>query len=57
MKLIYTLIAITASGEYVQRDGLSLGACAGHLALERRALLEVQARHPEIELTFRCEAR
>ena len=55
IKVLYTLIAISSHGQtYVVQKDLTLQGCAGHLALERIALLHVQAVHPDATMEFRC---
>jgi hypothetical protein len=55
MKTLFLLIALIDGREYVQHRHLTLEHCVARLMVEREALRQVQAKHPETKANFQCK--
>lgn len=53
-KAIWLLIALTSSGEYIERRNLTIHQCAGYLVKSREAAALVARKHPEIIVKYEC---
>ena len=56
MKPLFLLIAITSSGEYIERRDLTLEHCVGHLVKARQAAALVAAKHPSVIVKYECRS-
>ena len=54
MKPLFLLIALTSSGEYIERRDLSIYQCVAHLQKARLAAALVAEKYPNVVVKYEC---
>ena len=55
-KAMFLLVAVTSSGEYIERRDLSIYQCVAHLQKARQAAALVAEKHPSVVVRYECRA-